>query len=87
MLPEILETFYQNFAVVVDIMKLIFHNLNNHINIIPNSVRLVCKLIDIITKDFFPNVADVERNAFVARFFFDCLLCPIFSKPGIMWIG
>ena len=50
---EILETFYLNFAVVVDIMKLIFYNLNNHISIIPNSVRLVCKLIDIITKDFF----------------------------------
>ena len=80
---EILETFYLNFAVIVDLIKLIFTNLNNHIDIIPNSVRLVCKLIAMTTKEMFPNAAPVQRNAFVARFFFDCLLCPIFSKPEL----
>ena len=76
---EVLDNFYNNFSNIVDIISELFNNLCNNIEIIPNSLRYISKIIALLIKQKFPNIVQVELNGFIAQFFFEKILKPIFT--------
>ena len=78
---EVLVLYQINFSIVIGLIEKLLKNLINNISIIPNSVRYICKIIAIQIKKKFPQITTVELNAFIAEFFFEKLMRPIFTIP------
>ena len=76
---EVLDLFHTNFSSVVDIINELFTNLIANIEIIPTSIRYISKIISTQIKEKFPNILQVELNAFIAKFFFGTIFTPIFT--------
>lgn len=76
---DVLDNFYINFSNIVDIISELFNNLCANIEIIPNSLRYISKIIALLIKKKFPNIVQVELNGFIAQFFFEKILKPIFT--------
>lgn len=78
---EVLALYQSNFSIVIELIDQLFFQLINNISIIPNSIRYLCKIISILLKKQFPTITAVELNAFVAEFFIEKLMRPIFTIP------
>ena len=76
---DVLDNFYINFSNIVDIISELFNNLCANIEIIPNSLRYISKIIALLIKKKFPSIVQVELNGFIAQFFFEKILKPIFT--------
>ena len=76
-------TFYQNdFFKVITIIDELFNNLMDYINLIPYSVKCICKIILSLVKKGNPNISTIEQNLILSRFFFYKLFFPIFKNPA-----
>ena len=78
---DVLILYKDNFYIAIELIKALFNNLKNNISIIPNSIRYICKIIALQIKKKFPQITAVELNAFIAEFFFEKLMRPIFTIP------
>ena len=76
------EIYSNNFCRVIDYLDQIFFNLFEHLYFAPYSVKCFCKIISILIKKKFPDINQIEQNAFIAKFFFNKLLIPAFINPG-----
>lgn len=76
---EVLDMFHNNFSNLVDLINELFNNLILNIEIIPNSIRYISKMIAILIRERFPTILQVELNSFISRFFFDKIFKPIFT--------
>ena len=76
---EVLDLFHNNFSNLVDLINELFNNLILNIEIIPNSVRYISKMIAVLIRERFPTILQVELNSFISRFFFDKVFKPIFT--------
>ena len=62
--------FYQkNFLMTINIIKQIFKNLNENIEIIPEEIRIICSMIMQSLKNKFNNINNYEIYKYVYRFF------------------
>ena len=68
---NILNKYKQNFIFIKNSIDSIIQELINKINIIPNSLRIICKIIYILITKKFPNLPKFYRNAFIGKFLFD----------------
>lgn len=76
--------FYENdFSIVKNFIEEILKNLINNINIIPYSIKAICKTISLLIKKKFPNISKIKHNAFVSRFFFCNLFSPILQDSSL----
>lgn len=78
---EVLALYQSNFTTVIELIEKLFFQLINNISIIPSSIRYLCKIISILLKKQFPSITAVELNAFIAEFFIEKLMRPIFTIP------
>ena len=77
-------SFYQtDFALIVAYIEEIIKNLIDNINLLPYSVKSLCKIISVLITNKFPNINEIQKNAYISCFFFGKLLIPILSNPAV----
>ena len=79
---EVLTLYQIDFFKVIEIIDELFNNLIDNINLIPYSVKCICKIILSLVKKGNPNINTIEQNILLSRFFFNKLFLPIFRNPG-----
>ena len=79
---EILFLYQNDFIKIIEFIEQIFSNIKNNINYVPYSVKCLCKIISELIINKFPDINEPQKIAFIAKFFFDQLLIPIFQNPG-----
>ena len=80
---EILLFYLNDFKIVTNFIDEFLKNLLNNINIIPYSIKIICKFISLLIKKKFPNSSKIEQNAFVSRFFFCNLFWPVLQDSSL----
>ena len=78
---KIKRTYMNNFNVSLEIINLIFSNMEDNLYLIPYSVKCLCKIILTLIKKKFPNINLLQQNAYMGRFFFGKLFLPFFLAP------
>ena len=76
--------YIQSFMKIIDIINMILDNLINKSKLLPYYVKCLCKIISILIKKKYPNASKIQQASFLAKFFFEKLLFPIFKDPSIM---
>ena len=77
-------SFYQtDFSLIIAYIEDIIKSLVSNIHLLPYSVKCICKIISILISNKFPDINDIQKNAYVSCFFFDKLLAPMISNPAI----
>ena len=79
---EILSIYVNDFSIVQNFIDKIIKNLLDNINLIPYSIKTICKIISELIKKRFENISVFEHNAFIGRFFFRILFTPILKNPN-----
>jgi len=76
---KILLKYRENFIFIKNTIDSILQELINKINIIPYSLKCLCKIISILIQKKFPNLPKYYRNSFIGKFLFDKCIFPILS--------
>ena len=75
--------FYRNdFLDIISFLEQLIEDLMNKINLLPNSIKYICKIISILIKNKFKNITKTEENAFISKFLVDKLLIKFISVPN-----
>ena len=83
---KIFQLYRINFSIVIQIIEDIIYNLKKYINIIPSSIKYLCKIMELALRRKFPNIQDSELYSFLGKFFFEKMMGPIFQSPHIYGI-
>ena len=75
--------YIQSFIQVIDIIDLFFENSLKYVDLLPYSIRCICKIITILIEKKFPEAIKVDKNKLLTKFFFQCLLFPIIINPSL----
>ena len=76
---KILLKYKENFIFIKSTIDSILQELINKINIIPYSLKCLCKIISILIQKKFPNLPKYYRNSFIGKCLFDKCIFPILS--------
>ena len=79
---DIMNYFINSFKQVIDIIDMLFDNLLNYCDLLPYSIKCICKVISILINKKFPDAIKVEKNKVLVNFFFHSLLFPILLNPS-----
>ena len=60
-----------------------FYLLIDNINLLPYSVKSLCKIISILISNKFPEINEIQKYAYISCFFCGKLLIPILSNPAV----
>ena len=74
---KIINYYKNSFIQVIDIIDMLFDKLLNNSDLLPYSIKCICKIISILINKKFPKYIKVEQNKFLANFFFKILFFPI----------
>ena len=77
--------YFSDFYVVTKFIETLFNNILKKINIIPNSIKIISKIISILIIKKYPNISIIKRNTFICRFFFCALFWPISENSNNSW--
>ena len=77
---QVIGTYQSYFSVVIDVIIRLLDNFNQNLSIIPDSLRYLSKIIEILIRKKFPNIMNSELNAFIAEFFFKKIMKPILTE-------
>ena len=80
---EVLASYQIEFSKIINTIDKLIENLLKDLYLLPYSVKCICKIIFLLINKKFNNISEVQRNAFMAKFFFTKLLAPIFENPGL----
>ena len=80
---EVLASYQIEFSKIINTINKLIENLLQDLYLLPYSVKCVCKIIFLLLNKKFCNIGEVQRNAFIAKFFFNKLFAPIFENPGL----
>jgi len=85
---NLLMTFYRiDFLKLIDLLDLFIESILSSIQLLPYSIKCLCKLISILVKNKFPEIKKAQENAFIAQFLFETLLIPLFNNPIKVFIN
>ena len=79
---EVLALYQIDFFRVINSINELFSNFCNNSYLIPYSVKCICKIISLLIPKKLPNITTIEKNAYIAKFFFSNLFLPLFRNPG-----
>ena len=82
--PEVLEEFEKGCLIVIEIINYVFKYLNDNISTIHVPLRYISKMISMLIKSKFPQINNIEVNAFISEFLFKQVIIPIFSSSEII---
>ena len=80
---EVLASYQIEFSKIINLINKLIQNLLNDLYLLPYSVKCICKIIFLLINKKFNNISEVQKNAFIAKFFFNKLFAPIFENPGL----
>ena len=73
--------YYKNsFIQVIDIIDMLFDKLLNNSDLLPYSIKCICKIISILINKKFPKSIKVEQNKFLSHFVFEIIFFPIITS-------
>ena len=79
---EVLYLYQNDFLMIIKFIEQIFDNIKNNMDLIPYSIKCLCKIISFLIAKKFPDINVSQKTAFITRFFFTQLLIPILKNPG-----
>ena len=71
------------FYYIKDFIDKLISILKKNLILLPYPVKSLCKIISVLIQKKFKNINTPKKNAFISRFFFEILIRPILSEPGI----
>ena len=81
--PTLLLSDYQkNLIQVISFIEQLLEDLIKNILLIPNSIRLISKIICILIKKKFKDISILEQNIFISKFIVEKLLIPFILSPN-----
>ena len=78
---KILYYYQKNFYIVVDIIKKIIKKFNESIELVPYTLKYICKAISLSLKKQFKNITNIEIYKIIAEFFFVFVFKEFFLNP------
>ena len=81
-LAKTLEIYQNSFYIIISFIDSILDKIIDNLYLLPYSVKCLCKIISLFINKKFPKINDIEKNTFIARFFFGKLFFPILLDPG-----
>ena len=72
----IINKYKENYLFIHQKIDFFLLNLIDHIKLIPNNIRYICKIIFIFISKKFPNLPKYIRNSFIGKFFFNKYVFP-----------
>jgi len=82
--PQIVFLLYQNyFMATINFIELIIQNIIKNFQSMPYSIKIICKIISLLITKKFPSISEIQKNAFISKFFFEKLIIPAIENPGI----
>jgi hypothetical protein len=79
---ELLVEYKNSFMKVLDFIDSLLNSFLENIDLLPFSIRCVCKIISILLEKKFNDINQVEKNMFIAQFFSFKLLLPVIINPA-----
>ena len=73
----------RNICLALNFMDKFLNIINEKINEIPYQIRQICKIIELLVKQKFPQIKKFEINSIIGIFFFEKLLFPFIISPQI----
>ena len=74
--------YQHDFKNIINLVDIFINDLFNNIEIIPDSIKYICKLISLLIKNKFKDIPKYLENALISKFFVDKLLIPMFQSPN-----
>ena len=85
---NLLLTFYRiDFLKLIDLLDLFIESFLSSIQLLPYSIKCICKLISVLVKNKFPEIKKAQENAFIAQFLLVSLFIPLFKNPIKIYIN
>ena len=85
---KLLLTFYRiDFFKLIDLLDLFIESFLNSIQLLPYSIKCICKIISVLVKNKFPKIKKIQENNFIAQFLFVILFIPIFTNLNEIFIN
>ena len=78
---NILEAYQEKFKILIYCLDKILKSLEENLDIIPQSIKYICKIISILIKKKFHNEPQFVVNSYIGKFFFSILLKTIMENP------
>lgn len=78
---ELFYIFQEFFGMSIKYLDRIIYKINKNYDIVPSSIKQICKIIEKLLKKKFPNISKVKLYGFISRFLIDILLEQIFIRP------
>ena len=66
----------------IELINILLDKLLSNINLLPYSIKCICKIISILIDKRYPNIKQIEKNIFLAKFFFEKLFFRILESPS-----
>lgn len=73
-IEDIKETLYSNIEKSINILDKIFHNMIKYVDLIPNSIRSILKIIQILFQKQFKSIDNVTLYGYLSCFFVNILM-------------
>ena len=85
---KLLLTFYRiDFFKLIDLLDLFIESFLNSIQLLPYSIKCICKIISVLVKNKFPKIKKIQENNFIGQFLFVILFVPIFTNLNEIFIN
>ena len=80
---HILDFYRTDFNLIIAYVEQILKSLKDNLHLLPYSIKCLCKIISILIQTKFPQINEVQKNAFVSCFFFQKILVKILKNPAV----
>ena len=78
---DILKEYENNFLRFVNFLESIYESFIENLDLLPFSIKCICKIISILLEKRFPNINEIEKFSFISKFIFNNLLVPVLINP------
>ena len=79
---EILMEYEKNFVIVINCINSIIDKILENLDLLPYSIKCVCKIISSLLEKKFKNISIIEKNIFISKFFLNKIFIPILINPA-----
>ena len=79
---KIMNYYISSFMKIIDLLDTFFTNLIKNIDMLPYSIKCLCKIISILINKNFSTETCLDKLAYFNIFFFDVLLINIIDDPS-----
>ena len=79
---EILITYERSFMKIINFINSFISTILENIDLLPYSIRCICKIISSLLDKKFKNITSIEKNMFISQFFLNKLLLPMLVNPA-----